>query len=55
MIAVTTSTGCTSKRVTNPFRSAGKLVMLTKSAKISAPIRIMNSMAVVRPLSTSDW
>jgi len=32
----------------------GIVVMLTNSAKISAPIRITNSMDVVRALSRSD-
>ena len=52
-IAATTMVGFTSKRVTKAFRSAGIVVMLTNSANISAPIRIMNSMAVVRALSSS--
>ena len=45
--------GLTLKRVTKSLRSAGIVVMLTNSAKISAPIRIMNSIAVVRALSSS--
>ena len=49
MIAATTRIGCSSKRVTNCLRSAGIVVMLMKSAKISAPIRIVKSIAVVRP------
>ncbi len=31
------------------------VVMLMNSANISAPIRIMNSIEVVRALSTSAW
>ena len=46
-------TGCTAKRETKAWRSAGIAVMLMNSANISAPIRIMNSMAVVRALSRS--
>ena len=53
MIAATTMSGLTSKRETNAFRSAGMLVMLTNSANIRAPIRIMKSIEVVRALSSS--
>ena len=36
------------RRRAKRLRSAGIVVMLTNSANISAPIRIMNSIAVVR-------
>ena len=52
-MAATTIMGLRLKRVTQPFRSAGMVVMLTNSAKISAPIRIMKSIAVVRADSSS--
>ena len=52
-MASTTTSGFTSKRVTNAFMSAGIVVMLMNSANISAPMRIMNSIAVVRALSRS--
>ena len=53
MIAATTISGCTSKRETKALRSAGIVVMLTNSANISAPIRMRNSIEVVRALSSS--
>src|SRR3990172_6769441 len=53
MIAATTRIGLTWKRVTKSVRSIGMLVMLTNSANISAPIRIRNSIEVVRAVSTS--
>src|SRR5258706_14849085 len=43
-----TMVGLRLKRVTRFLRSAGIVVMLTNSAKMSAPMRIMKSMAVVR-------
>ena len=52
-MAATTMMGCTAKRETKAVRSFGIVVMLTNSAKISAPMRITNSMAVVRALSSS--
>ncbi len=52
-MAATTMMGCTAKRETKVVRSFGIVVMLTNSAKMSAPMRITNSMAVVRALSSS--
>ena len=52
-MAATTTVGRTLKCVTQALRSAGIVVMLTNSAKISAPIRIMNSIDVVRADSSS--
>ena len=55
MIIATTITGPdVPARDAGLMRSFGIEVMLTNSANISAPIRIMNSMLVVRALSTSD-
>src|SRR3989442_11862182 len=41
------------RRPTKALRSVGIVVMLTNSANIKAPIRIRNSIAVVRALSRS--